>query len=120
LNRTPISLPDVFVPACFTPGTTALLVIHNHPSGEPTPSPDDARLTLRLAQAADILDMPLLDHLIVGDAGERQGPAHPQTTAQVRPRNDGPPIFLAATLYQKSNFRSSWPVDLETKKGPRW
>ena len=36
---------------------------------DPTPSPDDARLTLRLAQAADILDMPLLDHLIVGDAG---------------------------------------------------
>jgi hypothetical protein len=87
-------------------GHPALLVIHNHPSGDPTPSPGDARLTLRLAQAADILDMPLLDHLIVGDAGQRQSPAHPQTTAQVRPRNDGPPIFLAATLYQKSNFRS--------------
>ena len=68
-SSTPISLPDVFVPACLTPGTTALLVVHNHPSGDPTPSPDDARLTLRLAQAADILDMPLLDHLIVGDAG---------------------------------------------------
>jgi hypothetical protein len=59
----------VFVPACLTPGTTALLVVHNHPSGNPAPSPDDARLTLRLAQAADVLDMPLLDHLIVGDAG---------------------------------------------------
>ena len=68
-SSTPISLPDVFVPACLTPGTTALLVIHNHPSGDPTPSPDDARLTVRLAQAADVLDMPLLDHLIVGDAG---------------------------------------------------
>ncbi len=68
-SSTPISLPDVFVPACLTPGTTALLVVHNHPSGDPTPSPDDARLTLRLAQAADILDMPLLDHLIVGDTG---------------------------------------------------
>ena len=68
-SSAPISLPDVFVPACLTPGTTALLVVHNHPSGDPTPSPDDARLTLRLAQAADILDMPLLDHLIVGDAG---------------------------------------------------
>jgi RadC-like JAB domain len=48
-SSTPISLPDVFVPACLTPGTTALLVVHNHPSGDPTPSPDDARLTLRLA-----------------------------------------------------------------------
>src|SRR3984893_15613605 len=68
-SSTPISLPDVFVPACLTPGTTALLVVHNHPSGDPTPSPDDARLTVRLAQAADVLDLPLLDHLIVGDNG---------------------------------------------------
>lgn len=68
-SSTSISIPDVFVPACLTPGTTALPVVHNHPSGNPAPSPDDARLTLRLAQAADVLDMPLLDHLIVGDGG---------------------------------------------------
>lgn len=66
---TAISFPDVFVPACLTPGTTALLVVHNHPSGDPTPSADDAQLTIRLAQAADVLDLSLLDHLIVGDAG---------------------------------------------------
>ncbi len=60
-------MPDVFVPACLTPGTTGLMVVHNHPGGDPTPSPDDARLTLRLCAAADVLDMPLLDHLIVGD-----------------------------------------------------
>ena len=64
---TPVSMPDVFVPACLTPGTTCLMVVHNHPSGDPTPSPDDARLTLRLCAAADVLDLPLLDHLIVGD-----------------------------------------------------
>ena len=68
-SSTSISLPDVFVPACLTPGTTALLVVHNHPSGDPTPSVDDGRLTVRLAHAADVLDLPLLDHLIVGDAG---------------------------------------------------
>jgi DNA repair protein RadC len=62
-------MPDVFVPACLTPGTTGLIVVHNHPSGDPTPSQDDARLTIRLVHAADVLDMPLLDHLIVGDAG---------------------------------------------------
>jgi len=67
-DSAPVSIPDVFVPACLTPGTTGLMVVHNHPSGDPTPSPDDARLTLRLCAAADALDLPLLDHLIVGDA----------------------------------------------------
>jgi DNA repair protein RadC len=67
-SSTPVSLPDVFVPACVTPGTTGLIVVHNHPSGDPTPSPDDARLTVRLCTAADVLDIGLLDHLIVGDA----------------------------------------------------
>ena len=67
-SSAPISIPDVFVPACLTPGTTALIVVHNHPSGDPTPSPDDAKLTIRLCAAADVLDLPLLDHLIVGEA----------------------------------------------------
>ena len=65
---TPASMPDVFVPACVTPGTTGLIVVHNHPSGDPTPSQDDARLTVRLCQAADVLDIGLLDHRLVGDA----------------------------------------------------
>jgi len=69
-SSAPISMPDVFVPACLTPGTTGLIVVHNHPSGDPTPSPDDSALTRRLQAAADILDLPLLDHLIVGE-GQR-------------------------------------------------
>ena len=68
-DSTPVSLPDVFLPACLTPGATGVMVVHNHPSGDPTPSPDDARLTLRLCAAAEVLDIALLDHLIVGDAG---------------------------------------------------
>jgi DNA repair protein RadC len=64
---TRVSIPDVFVPACLTPGTTGLMVVHNHPSGDPTPSADDAQFTLRLCTAADVLDLALLDHLIVGD-----------------------------------------------------
>jgi len=63
------TMPDVFLPACLTPGATGVMVVHNHPSGDPTPSPDDARLTLRLCAAADVLDIALLDHLIVGDEG---------------------------------------------------
>ena len=62
-----ISIPDVFVPACVTPGTVAVLVAHNHPSGDPVPSPDDVALTRRLRTAADVLDLKLLDHLIVGE-----------------------------------------------------
>ncbi len=69
-SSTPISMPDVFVPACLTPGTTGLIVVHNHPSGDPTPSAEDVALTRRLVSAAAILDMPLPDHLIVGE-GER-------------------------------------------------
>ena len=68
-DSTPVSIPDVFVPACLTPGATGLMVVHNHPSGDPTPSPDDAQLTLQLCAAADVLDLALLDHLIVGDDG---------------------------------------------------
>ena len=66
-SATSVSLPDVFVPACLTPGTTGIVVLHTHPSGDPTPSPDDVQLTRRLEQAASILDIALLDHLIVGD-----------------------------------------------------
>src|SRR5687768_16269729 len=66
-SSTPVSMPDVFVPACLTPGTTGLRVAPNHPSGDSTPSPDDARVTLRLCAAADVPDLLLLDHLDVGD-----------------------------------------------------
>lgn len=66
---TSVSVPDVFVPVYLTPGATTLIVMHNHPSGDPTPSRDDARLTLRLSLAADVLDVTLLDHLIIAEGG---------------------------------------------------
>lgn len=66
-SSTQISIPDVFVPACVTPGTVSILVAHNHPSGDPTPSSDDIALTMRLASAAAVLDLALADHLIVGE-----------------------------------------------------
>lgn len=48
----------------------ALAVAHNHPSGDPTPSPDDKALTRRLREAGEVLGIPLLDHLIVGTPGK--------------------------------------------------
>jgi DNA repair protein RadC len=44
----------------------AIIVVHNHPSGDPTPSPDDLHLTAEAVAAGRLLDVPLLDHLIVG------------------------------------------------------
>jgi DNA repair protein RadC len=45
----------------------ALVVAHNHPSGDPSPSPEDIAVTRKLVEVGEILDIPLLDHVIVGD-----------------------------------------------------
>jgi DNA repair protein RadC len=45
---------------------SAIVVIHNHPSGDPTPSPDDVAVTRAIVQAGKLLDTELLDHLIIG------------------------------------------------------
>lgn len=50
-------------------GAAAIVVGHNHPSGDPTPSPDDHALTRRLREAAEILGIPLVDHIIVAENG---------------------------------------------------
>jgi DNA repair protein RadC len=47
-------------------GASAVILAHNHPSGDPTPSPQDHEVTDRVAAAGRILGIPLLDHLIVG------------------------------------------------------
>ncbi len=44
-----------------------VVLAHNHPSGEPAPSPEDVRLTRELAEAGKFFDIPVADHLIVGD-----------------------------------------------------
>jgi DNA repair protein RadC len=47
-------------------GACSIIVAHNHPSGDPTPSPEDVEITLRLKEIGEMLDIPLLDHVIVG------------------------------------------------------
>ena len=44
----------------------ALIVAHNHPSGDPSPSPEDIALTRKLVDAGELLDIPVLDHVILG------------------------------------------------------
>ncbi len=48
----------------------SIVVVHNHPSGDPTPSGADIQLTRRLVKAGDVLGIEVLDHVIIGDDGE--------------------------------------------------
>ena len=57
---------EVFKPAILL-NACAIIAVHNHPSGDPTPSPEDRTLTTRLREAGDLLGIRLLDHLILGD-----------------------------------------------------
>jgi DNA repair protein RadC len=50
-------------------GATALIIVHNHPSGDPTPSADDRAVTEQLAAAGKLLDIPVHDHVIIGRGG---------------------------------------------------
>ncbi len=56
---------DVFRPAVIS-SAYAVIVLHNHPSGDPSPSQTDHSLTRRLAEAAELLQIKLLDHIIIG------------------------------------------------------
>ncbi len=44
----------------------AVIVVHNHPSGDPTPSPEDVALTRAIVEAGNLLDIEVLDHLVIG------------------------------------------------------
>ncbi len=67
LNSSIVEPRDVFREAAIG-GATAIVVFHNHPSGDPTPSPDDVALTRRLVAAGSLLGIDVVDHLILGDA----------------------------------------------------
>lgn len=57
---------EVFREALKYPAASVIL-LHNHPSGDPSPSREDIAVTQRLAKAGKILDIPVLDHVIIGD-----------------------------------------------------
>lgn len=64
---------DVFRPAVIS-SAYAVIVVHNHPSGDPSPSQSDHSLTRRLAEAAELLQIKLLDHIIIGAPAEGRSP----------------------------------------------
>jgi DNA repair protein RadC len=49
-------------------GAAVVMVFHNHPSGDPTPSPDDVDLTRRLVAAGELIGIPVMDHMILTDS----------------------------------------------------
>lgn len=65
VNMSQIRVGEVFK-AAIRRNATAVIVVHNHPSGDPTPSPDDAAVTRALVQAGKLVDVEVLDHLIIG------------------------------------------------------
>ncbi len=68
LTSCPVAPMDVFRAAVMA-GAASIVIAHNHPSGDPTPSAEDIALTERLRRGADCLGMRLLDHVIVAADG---------------------------------------------------
>lgn len=65
LDATVVHPRDVFR-ACILAGAAAVILYHNHPSGDPTPSRDDAVLTRRMVTAGDLVGITVIDHIIIG------------------------------------------------------
>ncbi|WP_419877959.1 JAB domain-containing protein [Brevibacillus centrosporus] len=55
--------------AAVLANASSIIVAHNHPSGDPTPSQPDLEVTKRLQEAGELLGIPVLDHIIVGTEG---------------------------------------------------
>jgi DNA repair protein RadC len=68
VNHTPVYVREV-VKRALELGASAIVMVHNHPSGDPTPSKDDIAMTKEVAAAADKLGIALHDHLIIGRKG---------------------------------------------------
>jgi DNA repair protein RadC len=67
INSSAVRIGEVFK-AALRYNAAALIVVHNHPSGDPTPSPEDVAVTRQLVEAGRLLDVAVLDHLVIGQA----------------------------------------------------
>jgi len=65
LNSSQVRIGELFK-AAIRRNSAAIIVIHNHPSGDPTPSSDDIALTRAVVEAGKLLDVEVLDHLVIG------------------------------------------------------
>jgi DNA repair protein RadC len=65
VNASIIRVSEIFREA-VRENATALIVAHNHPSGDPTPSPEDVHVTRSIVEAGSLLGIDVLDHLVIG------------------------------------------------------
>jgi hypothetical protein len=65
VNSSQVRVGEVFSQAVLD-NSPAIIVAHNHPSGDPTPSPDDVAVTRAIVNAGNLLDIDVLDHLVIG------------------------------------------------------
>ena len=68
MNSAAVRVAEVLRPA-IRENCPAIIVVHNHPSGDPTPSPEDMVVTRRIRRGAAEMDVELLDHLVIGERG---------------------------------------------------
>ncbi len=69
VNSAQVRVGEIFKEAVARMAS-AVIIVHSHPSGDPTPSPDDVAVTRAIVQAGKLLDITALDHLIIGQAGK--------------------------------------------------
>ncbi len=65
VNSSLVRPAEVFRPA-IRDNAPSIIVVHNHPSGDPTPSPEDVSITQELVSAGKLLSIELLDHVVIG------------------------------------------------------
>lgn len=70
INSSQVRVAEIFTEA-IRDGASSLILIHNHPSGDPSPSPEDIAVTRQIIEAGKLLDIEVLDHLIIGRGPDR-------------------------------------------------
>ncbi len=66
LNQSIVHPREVFKSACII-SAAGIILVHNHPTGDPNPSQEDITITRRLKEAGELIGIPVLDHIIIGD-----------------------------------------------------
>ncbi len=65
LNAASVRVGEVFREA-IRANSACIVVVHNHPSGDPTPSPEDVQVTRQIVEAGSLMNIDVLDHLVIG------------------------------------------------------